>query len=320
MVNSFVDFKVRINRNRNLDKLLRVRRSQKIVSRRMTYAVDQSFASMTNQLPQRQKKCLSKNTPFGRRNFVHAAIGYTQPVNNFARNDHVLVNGENDSIDTTANSHNNSDLDQRSFHAESDESHSTNDSVQTLAASDNIPVDVDSMGTLANLSDIAGDGFTSINSYSSCESMIQLISLGSDDELDHSMVATNNDSVITSILDGPIPTIANLTAPLIPKLPAILDEPILAKLPNPLKPSIRNTTQPIPFLIPIRDSPLFQNVHSGTKPGKKSTETAKHISKFLRDLEVENNHMVLPKSINIDYDVSVCSDENFGRLHYSDSE
>lgn len=359
MVKSFANCKVCINRNRNLDKLLLVHRSQKIVSRRMTYAVDQSYAFMTNQLPQRQGKCLSKNTPFGRRNSVHATIGCNQPVNHISS---VLVrNGRNDSIDTpanalnssdldqlsssavsdesvqmsaaddtiavddesidtVANSHNNSELDQLSSHVESDENHSANDSAQMLATDDTIAVDVDPMGTLANPSDVSAVGFTSDNSHISCESMIELLSFDSDDELDHSMVASNNDSVITSILDCPNPAIANLQAPLIPKMPTILDEPILAELPNPLVPSKMKTAQAIPSLIPIRDSPLFQKVHSSTKPGRTPTQTAKHISKFLLDLDEKNYHTALPKLINIDRNVSFCFDENFGRLHYSDSE
>lgn len=98
---------------------------------------------------------------------------------------------------------------------------------------------------------------------------------------------------------------------------AILDAPILAKLPDPLNPSKPKPAQTIPALIPIRDSPLFKKSISQ----QKVQPEPQFISDFLRDFDEKNHRTVSLESINMNQDgVSFCSDENFGQLHYSDSE
>lgn len=283
MGNSFLNCEVRIIRQPNLDALLLTRRSQKIICRRKTYAVDQSFV---NQPLQRRKKFSTKNTPFGRRNSMHVAVDQNHWVNNFKRNDTCSVlapidDNVGNSIDASSS---NANVGQLSCDTECDESHSPNVNGETLATNGNVDDD-DSMGTPGASNDNDGDDITSVNGTSNREREVQLVSFDSDNELDHSMVTIDIDNAASSI-------------------------PVLCYSAQ------RKTTKTVPSLIPIRDSPLIRNVH---QPAKNPTRTAKYISKFLRDLDGGKHHTVLPKAINMNQN-AICSDVDFGRLQYSDSE
>lgn len=117
----------------------------------------------------------------------------------------------------------------------------------------------------------------------------------------------------SSIHDVPVPAVSNLREPLVPSTSSILDAPIIPKLPSPIKPMLSKRTKAVPALIPIGA------VHQSTN---KPTGTSKYISQFLRNLEQGKHHTVSPKSININQSMSqsFCSDADFGRLHYSDSD
>lgn len=95
----------------------------------------------------------------------------------------------------------------------------------------------------------------------------------------------------------------------------LLDGPILANLD--LQPALVSSkikiSKPIPSLIRICDLPMFQ-------PAKKPTQTAKYISNFISDFEKKNQYTASPVSITMNQNFSFYSDENFGHLHYSDSE
>lgn len=253
----------------------------KIIQRRMTVAVDHSFASssISNQPRQIQAKRWSKITPFGRRSSVHALRGGTNHTNH-SMNSYVQ-NGTNVSGNSDGMNSGNS------------------------VSSNNSMVFDDSV-------DIATTNYQNVNNSSGN----QLISFDSDRDCDSSMnIVTNNSGYVVPLVpDYPVPATSN---PQEPCSTAILDAPILVKLPEPLNPSKKPTAQMIPALIPIRDSSLFKR----DEPAKKATETAMFISNFLRDFDGKKYQTASPESININQDdFSFYSDENFGHLHYSDSE
>lgn len=126
------------------------------------------------------------------------------------------------------------------------------------------------------------------------------------DDANNSMdVVADSADALPSNSDSPVPEAVSLIQqPLVPLSGPIVNAPIHAK-------------RPIPRLIPIGDSLLFKK---GCQRAKKPTKTAEFISNFLSDFDDKNHRTASLETTNINLNLSVCSDESFGRLHYSDSE